>query len=107
MLVRAYAAPQIEYPKNVHLLRGNHEAADINALFGFRVECVERLGALSLATMRSVGASDTGAYRLGEEGGLWAWERFNNVFNWMPLAAVIEKRVICMHGPLRGASLIA
>ena len=36
----------------------------------------------------------------GEEGGLWAWERFNNVFNWMPLAAVIEKRVICMHGPL-------
>ena len=38
-------APQIEYPKNVHLLRGNHEAADINALFGFRLECVERLGA--------------------------------------------------------------
>ena len=36
----------------------------------------------------------------GEEGGLWAWERFNNVFNWMPLAAVIEKRVICMHGAL-------
>ena len=40
--------PQIEYPKNVHLLRGNHEAADINALFGFRMECVERLGALML-----------------------------------------------------------
>ena len=38
--------PQIEHPKNVHLLRGNHEAADINALFGFRMECVERLGAL-------------------------------------------------------------
>ena len=36
---------QIEHPKNVHLLRGNHEAADINALFGFRMECVERLGA--------------------------------------------------------------
>ena len=46
---RADAASQIEYPKNVHLLRGNHEAADINALFGFRVECVERLGALCLA----------------------------------------------------------
>ncbi len=39
----------------------------------------------------------------GEEGGLWAWERFNQVFNWMPLAAVIEKRVICMHGSLRTA----
>lgn len=34
----------------------------------------------------------------GEEGGIWAWERFNTVFNWMPLAAIIEKRVICMHG---------
>lgn len=70
-------ALKIEHPKNVHLLRGNHEAADINSLFGFRMECVERLG---------------------EEGGLTAWERFNSLFNWMSLAAVIEKRVICMHG---------
>ena len=23
---------------------GNHEASDINALFGFRLECLERLG---------------------------------------------------------------
>jgi len=37
----------------VHLLRGNHEAADINALFGFRMECVERLGALSLVLPHS------------------------------------------------------
>jgi hypothetical protein len=34
---------QIEYPENVHLIRGNHEAADINALFGFRIECIERM----------------------------------------------------------------
>jgi hypothetical protein len=34
---------QIEYPMNVHLIRGNHEAADINALFGFRIECIERM----------------------------------------------------------------
>lgn len=25
------------------MIRGNHEAADINALFGFRIECIERL----------------------------------------------------------------
>jgi hypothetical protein len=36
-------ALKIEYPMNVHLIRGNHEAADINALFGFRIECIERL----------------------------------------------------------------
>jgi hypothetical protein len=29
-------ALKIEHPRSVHLIRGNHEAADINALFGFR-----------------------------------------------------------------------
>ncbi|KAF8392524.1 hypothetical protein HHK36_022867 [Tetracentron sinense] len=68
---------QIEYPENVHLIRGNHEAADINALFGFRLECIERMG---------------------ENDGIWAWTRFNQLFNFLPLAALIEKKIICMHG---------
>ncbi|GAY40817.1 hypothetical protein CUMW_054750 [Citrus unshiu] len=67
----------IEYPENVHLIRGNHEAADINALFGFRLECIERMG---------------------ENDGIWAWTRFNQLFNCLPLAALIEKKIICMHG---------
>ncbi|MBA0825829.1 hypothetical protein Goarm_010744 [Gossypium armourianum] len=67
----------IEYPENVHLIRGNHEAADINALFGFRIECIERMG---------------------ENDGIWAWTRFNQLFNYLPLAALIEKKIICMHG---------
>jgi len=87
-------ALKIEYPRNVHLLRGNHEAADINALFGFRVECVERPGAYLPCLLDSVCPH----VALGEDNGLWAWERFNTVFNYMPLAAVIEKRIICMHG---------
>jgi hypothetical protein len=36
-------ALKVEYQHNVHLIRGNHEAADINALFGFRIECIERM----------------------------------------------------------------
>ncbi|KOM34961.1 hypothetical protein LR48_Vigan02g111100 [Vigna angularis] len=67
----------IEYPDNVHLIRGNHEAADINALFGFRIECIERMG---------------------ENDGIWAWTRFNQLFNYLPLAALVEKKIICMHG---------
>ncbi|CAI9288643.1 unnamed protein product [Lactuca saligna] len=70
-------ALKIQYPENVHLIRGNHEAADINALFGFRLECIERMG---------------------ENDGIWAWTRFNQVFNHLPLAALIEKKIICMHG---------
>ncbi|KAG6521572.1 hypothetical protein ZIOFF_018696 [Zingiber officinale] len=34
---------QIEYPHNIHLIRGNYEATDINALFEFRTECIERM----------------------------------------------------------------
>ncbi|XP_019448886.1 PREDICTED: serine/threonine-protein phosphatase BSL3-like isoform X1 [Lupinus angustifolius] len=70
-------ALKVEYPNNVHLIRGNHEAADINALFGFRIECIERMG---------------------ERDGIWAWHRINRLFNWLPLAALIEKKIICMHG---------
>ncbi|CAN6343913.1 unnamed protein product [Urochloa humidicola] len=70
-------ALKVEYPHNVHLIRGNHEAADINALFGFRIECIERMG---------------------ERDGIWTWHRVNRLFNWLPLAALIEKKIICMHG---------
>ena len=34
----------------------------------------------------------------GERDGLWAWQRINQLFNWLPLAALIEKKIICMHG---------
>ncbi|CAD5175582.1 unnamed protein product [Musa acuminata subsp. malaccensis] len=67
----------VECPHNVHLIRGNHEAADINALFGFRTECIERMG---------------------ERDGIWCWHRINRLFNWLPLSALIEKKIICMHG---------
>ncbi|PSC71439.1 serine threonine-phosphatase BSL1 [Micractinium conductrix] len=70
-------ALKIEHPSNVHLIRGNHEAADINALFGFRLECLERLG---------------------DQAGLKTWQRLNTLFNWLPLAALIEDKVLCMHG---------
>ncbi|GMJ09152.1 BRI1 suppressor 1 (BSU1)-like 1 [Hibiscus trionum] len=70
-------ALKIENPDSVHLIRGNHEASDINALFGFRIECIERMG---------------------ENDGIWAWTRFNQLFNCLPLAALIEKKIICMHG---------
>ncbi len=48
------------------------QAADINALFGFRLECLERLG---------------------DQQGLKAWQRLNTLFNWLPLAALIEDKV--------------
>ena len=57
------------------------QASDINALFGFRLECLERLG----------------------EAGVWAWTRMNALFNWLPLAALVEDRIMCMHGGMPSA----
>ena len=37
-------------------------------------------------------------YLQGESDGIWAWTRFNQLFNCLPLAALIEKKIICMHG---------
>ncbi|KAK1355805.1 hypothetical protein POM88_049061 [Heracleum sosnowskyi] len=31
---------------------------------------------------------------LGENEGIWAWTRFNQLFNYVPLAALIEKKII-------------
>jgi diadenosine tetraphosphatase ApaH/serine/threonine PP2A family protein phosphatase len=36
--------------------------------------------------------------RLGDEDGIWVWQRFNRLFNYLPLAAVIESKILCMHG---------
>jgi len=52
------------------------QAHDINALFGFRLECLERLG----------------------EEFVYVWRRINELFNFLPLAASIEGKILCMHG---------
>ena len=34
----------------------------------------------------------------GERDGIWTWHRVDNLFNWLPLAALMGKNIICMHG---------
>ncbi|GFH18205.1 serine/threonine-protein phosphatase, partial [Haematococcus lacustris] len=61
-------ALKTEHPRSAH---------DINALFGFRLECLERLG---------------------DDQGVYVWRRINELFNFLPLAASIEGKILCMHG---------
>ena len=35
---------------------------------------------------------------MGDQAGIMTWTRLNNCFNWLPLAASIEDRILCMHG---------
>lgn len=68
-------ALKVSHPYSIFLLRGNHESPDLNADYGFQEECIQRFDAT-------------------------VWAAFNRVFQWLPLCAVIESRIFCVHGGL-------
>lgn len=68
-------AYKIKYPENFFLLRGNHECASINRIYGFYDECKRRYNV-----------------RL--------WKTFTDCFNCLPVAALIDEKILCMHGGL-------
>jgi len=70
-------ALKLQYGPRITLLRGNHEATDTNTIYGFHEECKERLGATDGETV---------------------WKAFNNVFSHLPLGALIEGKILCIHG---------
>ncbi|VDM75714.1 unnamed protein product, partial [Strongylus vulgaris] len=70
MLLLCY---RVKYPNLIHLLRGNHECSKMNRLYGFYEE---------LRRKRNV----------------YMWKKFQEVFNEMPLCAVVSSRLLCMHG---------
>jgi diadenosine tetraphosphatase ApaH/serine/threonine PP2A family protein phosphatase len=78
-------ALKCKYPEHIHLIRGNHEDKWINNAFGLSDECQVRLGE-DPNDPKSVFA------------------RINRMFEFLPLAAVIEDKVICLHGGI-GSSL--
>ncbi|EGT58384.1 hypothetical protein CAEBREN_31023 [Caenorhabditis brenneri] len=74
-------ALKLAVPKKVHLLRGNHELKAINKNYGFYAEIKERYRVGCLADVPDK-----------------IYNHFNQVFTYMPLAAIVSKRILCMHG---------
>lgn len=68
-------AYKIRHPNNFFLLRGNHECESINRIYGFYDECKRRYD-------------------------IKLWKEFTRTFNWLPAAALIDERILCMHGGL-------
>lgn len=66
---------KIKYPTSVFLLRGNHECSSLNRIYGFFDECKRRYN-------------------------VKLWRCFSDTFNCMPVAAIVENKIFCMHGGL-------
>ena len=66
---------KIKYPENFFMIRGNHECSSINKIYGFFDECKRRYS-------------------------IKLWKNFNDCFNCLPVAAVLDDKIICMHGGL-------
>ncbi|KAL3242027.1 hypothetical protein MRX96_021560 [Rhipicephalus microplus] len=66
---------KIKYPENFFILRGNHECASINRIYGFYDECKRRFN-------------------------VKLWKTFTDLFNCLPVAAIVDEKIFCMHGGL-------
>lgn len=66
---------KVLYPNHFHMSRGNHESETMNQMYGFEGE------------VKSKYTSQMG-------------ELFTEVFNWLPLAHLIQNKILVMHGGL-------
>jgi diadenosine tetraphosphatase ApaH/serine/threonine PP2A family protein phosphatase len=67
---------KVKFPDRIFLLRGNHEGRTVNHNYGFRAECLRAYGHHGIC------------------------ELFNRAFDFLPISAVVDNSLFCVHGGL-------
>jgi len=74
--VTLLVALKVRFRHRITILRGNHESRQITQVYGFYDECLRKYGNANV------------------------WKYFTDLFDFLPLTALIEDQVFCLHGGL-------
>lgn len=74
--VSLLVALKVRFPERITILRGNHESRQITQVYGFYDECLRKYGNANV------------------------WKYFTDLFDYLPLTALVDGQIFCLHGGL-------
>lgn len=74
--VTLLVALKVRFKDRLTILRGNHESRQITQVYGFYDECLRKYGNANV------------------------WKYYTDLFDLLPLTAVVENQIFCLHGGL-------
>ncbi|PAA91117.1 hypothetical protein BOX15_Mlig013788g3 [Macrostomum lignano] len=74
--VTLLVALKVRFRDRITILRGNHESRQITQVYGFYDECLRKYGNANV------------------------WKYFTDLFDYLPLTALVEDSIFCLHGGL-------
>ena len=74
--VSLLVALKVRFSGRITITRGNHESRQITQVYGFYDECLRKYGNANV------------------------WKYFTDLFDYLPLASLVDNQILCLHGGL-------